>query len=104
MIKRLFSTSLRSYRIDPASIASNNMMNKMLRRQQKEIEKHKQRIINNQKPKPGKAKPNNLKFEDTDKTRAFNVLFHQNIQLVLHSPSFHQHFANIGLTITKVKR
>ena len=101
MIRRLFSTSL-SLRVDPASLKGFNMMTKMLRKQQKAIELHKQRQQNNQKPPPPKSKPNKLKFQDTEKTRNFNSLFHENILLVLHNQTFHQYFKNSGLTITKV--
>ena len=102
MIKRLLSTSPKHFRVDRASIAGPNMMTKMLRKQKIEIEKYKQRQQNNQKPPASNSKPNKLKFQDTDKTKAFNLLFQQNLLLVLHSPSFNNHFPNSGLTITKV--
>ena len=78
------------------------MMTKMLRKQQKAIELHKQRQQNNQKPPLPKSKPNKLNFQDTKKTRNFNSLFHENILLVLHNQTFHHCFKNTGLTITKV--
>ena len=102
MIKRLLSTSTKYFRMDQATFAGPNMMTKMLRKQKIQIEKHKQRLQNNQKPPASKSKPNKLKFQDTDKTKAFNLLFQQNLLLVLHSPSFNHHFVNSGLTITKV--
>ena len=102
MMKRLFSTSACFYRIDPAYIAGPNMMRKMLRRQQKEIEIYKQRQLQNQKPSLPKIKPYKVRFEDTNKSKAFNTLFLQNIQLVLHSPNFNHLFTNTGLKIIKV--
>ena len=101
MIRRLFSTSM-SLHVDPASLKGFNMMTKMLRKQQKAIELYKERQQNNQKPPLPKSKPNKLNFQDTNKTKAFNSLFHENILLVLHNQTFHHYFKNVGLTITKV--
>lgn len=78
-----------------------NMLNKMIREQQSREKKAAERqklkeqgIVN---------KPIRLSFADTTKTKAFNRLFHQNLLLVLHSPSFSGYFVNSGLTITKVR-
>ena len=92
--KRTASTDTGVLRVGP------NMLNKMIREQQK----HLKRAAERQKLKEKGAvnKPIRLSFEDTTKTKAFNRLFQQNLLLVLHSPSFSEYFLNSGLTITKV--
>ena len=69
-----------------------------------EIEKYRQRQLQNQKPALPKTKPNKLRFEDTNKSKTFSTLFLQNIQLVLHSPNYKHLFTNTGLKIIKVFR
>ena len=67
-----------------------------------EVERYRQRQLQNQKPSLPKTKPNKLRFEDTNKSKAFSTLFLQNIQLVLHSPNYKHLFTNTGLKIIKV--
>ena len=92
--------------IDAAAIAGSNMMTKMLRRQKQLIQKYEARQKDNDKRWSTKRKNNasasKLTFEDTPKTTAFNKLLNENLLLVLHSPTFHEHFKYSDLTIVKV--
>ena len=90
---------MKNCRNDPAQVAGPNMMTKMLRRQTYIINKYKKDQAQKQ---ISKSKPSKITFEDSSKTKAFNTLFQQNLQLVLHGPQFCDYFANSGLTITKV--
>ena len=92
--KQTASTDTGVLRVGP------NMLNKMIREQQKHLKRAAER--QKLKEKGTVNKPIRLSFEDTTKTKAFNRLFQQNLLLVLHSPSFSEYFLNSGLTITKV--
>ena len=92
--------------IDAAAIAGHNMMTKMLRRQKQLIQKYEARQKDNDKrwstKRNNNASASKLTFEDTPKTTAFNKLLNENLLLVLHSPTFYEHFKNSDLTIVKV--
>ena len=92
--------------IDAAAIAGSNMMTKMLRRQKKLIQKYEAHQKDNDKrwstKRNNNASASKLTFEDTPKTTAFNKLLNENLLLVLHSPTFHEHFKYSDLTIVKV--